>query len=80
MCFLIKDKKLPEKNNKIWNKASNVMKTGFDSGPVYNEKCWKTKTKFYDGKNHCKFSSWWNPRIRAKSIVFVYSYIDSLCF
>ena len=39
MCFLIKDKKLPEKNNKIWNKASNIMKTGFDSGPVYNEKC-----------------------------------------
>ena len=56
MCFLINDKKLPGKYNKIWNKASNIMKTGFGSGPVYNQKCWKTKTKFYDGKNHYIFS------------------------
>ena len=36
------DNELLEKCNKIWVKVSNTIKRGFDSEPVYNEKCLKT--------------------------------------
>ena len=45
MSFLIKYDYLLEKYNKIWGKVNYSMKKGFDSGPVYNEKYLKTKTK-----------------------------------
>ena len=35
MSFLIKDNKLLEKYNEIWDKVSKVIKKGFDSEPVY---------------------------------------------
>ena len=35
--------------NRICNKVSNLMKKGFTSEPVYNEKYSKTKIKSYDG-------------------------------
>ena len=38
MSFLIKDDELLEKYNQIWENASNSIKKGFDSEPVYNEK------------------------------------------
>ena len=41
--FLIKDDKLLENHNKIWNKVSIGIKKGFDSKPVYHEKHLKTK-------------------------------------
>ena len=44
--FLIKDDKLLEKYNEIWEKVSNCIKKGFDSEPVYNEKNLKTKKNF----------------------------------
>ena len=36
--FFIKDKKLLEKNNEIWEKIRNTIKKEFDNKPVYNEK------------------------------------------
>ena len=55
MTFLIKDEELLETYNRLWNKVSNLMKKGFDSEPVYNEKYLKTKIKSYDGKINTNF-------------------------
>ena len=35
--------------DKIWNRVSNLMKKGFDSESVYNDKYLKIKTKSHDG-------------------------------
>ena len=47
---MIKDNELPENCNEIWDKVSEVIKKGFDSQPVYNEKYLKTKINYYEGK------------------------------
>ena len=47
MYFLIEDNKLLKKYNDIWNKVSNSIKKGFDSEPIYNKKCMKTKVKSF---------------------------------
>ena len=43
--FLVHDKELLQKYNKIWDKISNLLTKGFDSEPVYNYKYIKTKIK-----------------------------------
>ena len=43
VSLLIKDDKLLEKYNEIWEKVSNIIYKEFDSNPVYNEKYIKTK-------------------------------------
>ena len=43
MSFLIKDDKLLEKYNEIWEKVKNIIKKEFDSEPVYKEKYLKAK-------------------------------------
>ena len=50
MSFLIKDDKLLETYNEIWEKLKNVIKKEFDCEPVYNEKYLKAKIKSYNGK------------------------------
>ena len=47
MCFLIDDHELLEKYDTIYDKCSADIKEEFDSEPVYNKKCWKTKIKSY---------------------------------
>ena len=37
----MKDGKLFEKYNKIWEKVSNIIRKEFDSKPVYNEQICK---------------------------------------
>ena len=37
-----------EKYNKIWDKVSNSIKTGFDNELPYNEKCLTIKIKSYE--------------------------------
>ena len=49
MSFLIKDNKLLEKYNEIWDKVSKIIKKGFDSEPVYNDEYWKNKVESYEG-------------------------------
>ena len=46
ISFFIKDNKLLEKYNEIYDKVSKIIKKGFDGEPVYNEKCLKTKITF----------------------------------
>ena len=48
--FLIKNEKLLEKYNEIWDKVFNDMNKGFDSERVYKERYIKTKIKPYEGK------------------------------
>ena len=45
MSFLIKDDKLLEKYNAIWEKVNNCIKKEFDSKPVYKGKYLKAKIK-----------------------------------
>ena len=59
--FLIKDNELLEKYNDIWDKVSRVLKKGFDSESVYNEKL-KTKIKSYAGKVNTIFHNDKMPR------------------
>ena len=55
MSVLIKDNILLEKYNEIWDNVSIIVKRGFDSEPVYNEKYLKTKIKSYEGKVNPNF-------------------------
>ena len=41
--FLIKDKALFDKYNKIWEKVSNIIKKDFNSELVYNKRYLKAK-------------------------------------
>ena len=45
MSFLIKDEKLLGKYNKIWEKASSIIKQEFSSNHAYNKKYIKTEIK-----------------------------------
>ena len=45
--LLVHNKELLKKYNEIWDKISNLLKKGFDSKPVYNDKYIKTKIKIY---------------------------------
>ena len=42
---MIKNDELPEEYNNIWSKVSISIKKGFDSVPVYHEKCLKQNIK-----------------------------------
>ena len=57
MSFRVTDNKLLKKYNKIWEKISNLMKTEFDSEPVYGDynKYIKTKIKSYGDKTNTNF-------------------------
>lgn len=55
ISLLIKNNKLLQKYNEIWDKISIIIKKGFDSKPVYNQECWKTKMKSYERKNNTNF-------------------------
>ena len=56
MSLLIKDVKLLEKYNEIWEKVKISIKKEFDSESVYSEKYLKAKIKSYKSKNQLKFS------------------------
>ena len=47
MYILIEDEELLKKHDYIYNKVSNSTRKEFDSEPVYNKKCLKTKIKSY---------------------------------
>ena len=44
--FMVNDKKLLKKHNKILDKVSNLLKKEFDCEPVYNDKYIKSKMQF----------------------------------
>ena len=49
--FLVRNKELMEKCNKICDNASNIMKKGFNSEPVYSNKYFKAETESYNKIN-----------------------------
>ena len=55
---MIKDNKLLPKLIEIWEKVSNSIKNGFDSGSVYKEKYLKIKIKspHIREKHQCKLN------------------------
>ena len=53
--FLIKNDKLVEKYNDIWDKVNNTIKKRFDSEPVYNKKYLRTKIRSYESKISTNF-------------------------
>ena len=75
---MIKDNKLLEKYNEIWNKVSNTIKKLFDSEPLYNEKYLKTKVKSYDGKINTNFRNDKIPKEGSHCICLSVILIDSV--
>ena len=55
MSFLVKNEELLKKYSKIWEKISNIMKKGFDSGKEFNNKYLKVRIKFYGDKIKTNF-------------------------
>ena len=55
MSFLIKGNKLSENYKEIWDQVSKLIKRGFDSESVYNQKYLKTKIKSCMGKTNANF-------------------------
>ena len=75
---MIKDNKLLEKYNEIWNKVSNTIKKLFDSEPLYNQKYLKTKVKSYDGKINTNFRNDKMPKEGSHCICLSVILIDSV--
>ena len=75
ISFLIKDDKLLEKYNEIWEKVKNSLKKEFDSEPVYNG---KYKTKSYDGKTNTNFHNNKIPKEDSQYLYLSVIMIDSI--
>ena len=67
MPFKISDKQLLKKYNQIWKRVEKLLKTEFDSEPVYgdNDKYIKTKIKIYAGSMITNFQSKKMPKEKA---------------
>ena len=57
--------------------ASNIIKKGFDTEQVYNEKYLITKIKFYEGKNFTNFYGDKIPKEGSQCICLSVILIDS---
>ena len=81
--FIVKDKKLLKKYSKIWETIEVLMKTTFQSKPVYGEdvKYIKTKIKMYAGSLITNFHNKKMPKEKAPckclSIIMVDSVIKA---
>ena len=77
MSFFIKDDKLLEKYNEIWQKVKNITKKEFESKPVYNDKYLKAKIKSYNGKINTNFHNNKIPKEGSQficlSVILIYS-------
>ena len=62
LSFLIKEDKLLEKYNEIWEKFKNIIKKECDSEPVYNEKYLKANIKSYNRKINTIFHNYELPK------------------
>ena len=78
MTFLIKDDKLLEKYNEIWEKVSKIIYEEFDSNPVYNEKYIKTKIKVYNSKVKTNFHGNKIPNASLEHVCLSVILLDSV--
>ena len=67
MSFRVEDKQLLKNYNKIWEKVEKLMKTDFESKPVYgdDDKCIKTKIKTYEESIITNFHNKKSPKEKA---------------
>ena len=67
ISFKVSDNKLLKKNNKIWEKISNLMNIEFDSEPVHgdNNKYIKAKIKVYQDRVNTSFQGEKVPKENA---------------
>ena len=67
MSFRVKDKQPLKNYNKIWEKVEKLMKTDFESKPVYDDddKCIKTKIKTYEKSIITNFHNKKSPKEKA---------------
>ena len=59
---MVHDKKFIQKYNKIWGHIRNLLKKGFNSDPVYDDKCIKNKIKNYNNKIYANFHDFEIPK------------------
>ena len=78
MSFSIKDDKLLEKYNEIWEKVKNIIRKEFDSEAVYNEKYRKARIKSYKGKFNTNFQNNKIPKEGSQFICLSVILIDSV--
>ena len=78
MYFLLKDSKLLEKYNEIWDEVSNTFKNGLNSEPVYNEKYLKIKINLIKEKTRHIFKEKKIPKEDSQSICLSVTLIDSV--
>ena len=67
MSFRVKDKQPLKNYNKIWKKVEKLMKTDFESKPVYDDddKYIKTKIKTYEKSIITNFHNKKSPKEKA---------------
>ena len=74
--LLVKNKKLLEAYNPIWDKISNLLEKGFDCEPVYDNKYIRTKIKLRNNRINTSFQE--NTRRRCALAMF-YNIIIFCC-
>ena len=80
MSFIVKNKQLLKKYTKIWEKIEGLMKTNFESKPVYGDhgKYIKTKIKMYAGSIITNFHNKKMPKEKASCKYLSIIMIDSV--
>ena len=78
MSFLIKDDKLLEKCNEIWETVRNGIRKEFDSDPVYNQIYLKAKIKSYNWKISTNIHNNKIPKEGSQCICLSIILIDSI--
>ena len=78
MCFIVKDKKLLKKYNKIWEATEGLMKITFESKPVYGEDVKYIKTKIKTGNIITNFHNKKMPKEKATCKCLSIIMIDSV--
>ena len=80
MSLRVNNKQLLKNYKKIWEKVEKLLKTNFESKPVYNDddKCIKTKIKIYVGSIITNFYSKEIPQEKAPCKCLSIIMIDSV--
>ena len=80
MSFVVKNKQLLKKYTKIWEEIEGLMKTNFESKPVYGDhgKYIKTKIKMYAGSIITNFHNKKMPKEKAPCKCLSIIMIDSV--
>ena len=76
VSFLIKDDKLLEKYNEIWNNVNYTIRKEFGSNLAYNKRNLRDKTKSYKGKTNANFHNNKMPKEDSHFICLLVILID----